>query len=175
MSPTELMGAGLVLVALLMFALELKAPGFGILGGAGVIGLLGGLVLLFGATWATVPVLIATAALIAAVFSFLAVIAHRAKRNKVVTGNSGMVGLEGRVESTLAPDGRVLVRGELWDAYSPVRLDRGQAVRVTGVRGLRLEVESADLALHAVPPASVVQFDEDDVSHSAPHGARGTR
>ena len=175
MSPSELMGIGLVLVALLMFALELKAPGFGILGVAGVIAILGGMVLLFGAAWATIPVLVAVALLIGAVFGSLAVLAHRAKRNKVVTGNSGMVGLEGRAESALTPDGRVLVRGELWDAVSPVRLERGQAVRVTGVRGLRLEVESADRVMHSIPPRSVVHTDDDDVIQPAPQGARGSR
>lgn len=175
MSPSELMGIGLVFVAFLMFALELKAPGFGILGVAGVIAVLGGMVLLFGASWATIPVLVAVALLLGSVFGSLAYIAHRARRNKVVTGESGMVGLEGRAESALAPDGRVLVRGELWDAVSPVRLERGHAVRVTGVRGLKLEVESADRAVHAFPPMSVVHHDEDDVNHTAPHGVRGSR
>jgi membrane-bound serine protease (ClpP class) len=175
MSPSELMGIGLVLVAFLMFALELKAPGFGILGVAGIIAILGGMVLLFGASWATIPVLVAVALLIGAVFGSLAVLAHRAKRNKVVTGNSGMVGLEGRAESALTPDGRVLVRGELWDAVSPVRLERGEAIRVTGVRGLRLEVESADRPVHATPPRSVVHTDDDDVIHPAPQGVRGSR
>lgn len=175
MSPSELMGIGLVLVAFLMFALELKAPGFGILGVAGIIAILGGTVLLFGASWATIPVLVAVALLIGAVFGSLAVLAHRAKRNKVVTGNAGMVGLEGRAESALTPDGRVLVRGELWDAVSPVRLERGQAIRVTGVRGLRLEVESTEHITNSIPPRSVVHTDDDDVIQPAPQGARGSR
>ncbi len=175
MSPSELMGIGLVFVAFLMFALELKAPGFGILGVAGIIAILSGLVMLYGASWATLPVLVAVALLVGAVFGSLAVLAHRAKRNKVVTGNSGMVGLEGRAESALTPDGRVLVRGELWDAVAPVRLERGQAVRVTGVRGLRLEVESADHVAHPIPPRSVVHTDDDDVIHPAPQGVRGSR
>lgn len=175
MSPSEVMGIMLVFVAILMFALELKMPGFGVLGVGGIIALLGGMVLVFGASWATLPILISVAVIFAAVFGFLSVIAHRAKRNKVVTGNSGMVGLEGKAESTLEPDGRVVVRGELWDAWSPVRLERGQSVRVTGVRGLRLEVESADLALHSLPPRSVVQVDEEEELQPAPHGARGTR
>ena len=175
MTPSELLGIGLVFVAFLMFALELKAPGFGILGVAGIIAILSGMVLVFGASWATIPVLIAVALVIGAAFGSLAVLAHRARRNKVVTGNSGMVGLEGRAESALAPDGRVLVRGELWDAHSAVRLERGHAIRVTGVNGLRLEVESVDRSLHSVPPKSVVHVDEDDSIHPLPHGIRGSR
>lgn len=175
MSPSDVMGIILVLVALLMFGLELKAPGLGILGVAGTIALLGGLVMIFGAAWATLPILLVVALGFSAILGFLAVIAHRARKNKVVTGDSGMVGLEGRAESALAPDGRVLVRGELWDAWSPVRLERGHTVRVTGVRGLRLEVESADRALSAFAPESVVHLEDEEVLEPAPNGIRGTR
>lgn len=172
MAPSDVMGIILIFVALLMFALELKAPGLGVLGVAGVIAFAGGMIMIFGASWATMPVILVIALAFSAVLAFLSVLAHRARRNKVVTGNSGMVGLEGRTESALEPDGRVLVRGELWDAWSPVRLERGQAVRVTGVRGLRLEVESVNLGLCDVQPVSVIQLD-DDAREPAQRTSRG--
>jgi membrane-bound ClpP family serine protease len=56
----------------------------------------------------------------------------------------------------------VIVRGELWDAWSPIRLERGQSVRVTGVRGLTLEVSAASHAQHILPPRSIVGADKDD-------------
>jgi membrane-bound ClpP family serine protease len=62
-----------------------------------------------------------------------------------VTGDAGMIGLEGRTETALAPAGKVFVRGELWDAWSQLPLERGVPVRVVGVRGLKLEVTSAEL------------------------------
>jgi membrane-bound serine protease (ClpP class) len=107
-------------------------------------------------------VLIAAAIPLLALFSFLAVLAHRARYNKVVTGDAGMIGLEGRAETDLLPEGKVLVRGELWDAWSPMRLERGQPVRVTGVRGLLLEVAAASGHCAVLPPRSVVRADEDD-------------
>ena len=162
MSPSEFLGVGLVLLSLVFFILEVKAPGLGALGAGGVIALVAGLYLLLGAS-VTLPLLVVAAVPIVAVFAFLTALAHRARRNKVVTGDVGMIGLEGRAETDLLPDGKVFVRGELWDAWSPVRLERGQPVRVIGVRGLRLEVSSADAdASLPPPPRSVVPLDERD-------------
>jgi membrane-bound serine protease (ClpP class) len=53
--------------------------------------------------------------------AFLMSIAVRARRNKVVTGEQGLIGEIGIAQSTLAPAGKVFVHGELWDAglHSP--------------------------------------------------------
>jgi membrane-bound serine protease (ClpP class) len=162
MSPSEFLGVGLVLFSLILFALEVKAPGLGALGAGGLIALVAGLYLLLGASPVALPLLVVAVLPILAVVAFLAVLAHRARQNKIVTGEAGMIGLEGRAETDLLPEGKVFVRGELWDAWSPVRLERGQSVRVVGVRGMRLEVSSADADASLPPPRSVVRFDEND-------------
>jgi len=55
-----------------------------------------------------------------------------------------MVGAQGIAKERLAPSGYVQVRGELWKAElmegSPP-LEKGDRVRVEGVRGLRLVVQ----------------------------------
>ncbi len=160
MSPTELVGLGLIGLAVLFFLLEIKAPGFGVLGAGGVVALVAGLVVLLGVSWATLPVILAIALPLVALIAFLTVLAHRAHRGKVLTGDAGMIGLEGRAETDLLPEGKVLVRGELWDAWSPTRLARGDRVRVVGVRGLKLEVASAAPDRAIAPPRSVVGPDE---------------
>jgi membrane-bound serine protease (ClpP class) len=160
MSSTEIVGIGLLGLSALLFLLEIKAPGFGLLGAGGLLALVAGLVALFGFSWATLPLLVALTLPLAALMIFMAVLAHRARRIKVVTGNAGMIGLEGRAETDLLPEGKVMVRGELWDAWSPVRLKRGAPVRVTGVRGLKLEVSGGEIG-HAAP-RSIVAGDEDD-------------
>jgi len=162
MSPTETLGIGLLLLSAILFLLEVKTAGFGALGAGGVVALVAGLWLLLGSSPFAIPVLIAAAIPLLALFSFLAVLAHRARNNKVVTGDAGMIGLEGRAETDLLPEGKVLVRGELWDAWSPMRLERGQPVRVTGVRGLLLEVAAASGHRAVLPPRSVVRADEDE-------------
>jgi membrane-bound serine protease (ClpP class) len=150
MGPPEFVGLTLVVLAVFLLLLEVKVPGFGVLGVAGAVALVAGLVMLLGLTAASLPLLVALALPLIALFAFLAVLAHGARRRKVVTGDAGMVGLEGRAESALMPEGKVFVRGELWDAWSPVRLERGAPVRVTGVRGLRLEVTAVSPE-HAIP------------------------
>ena len=161
MSPTELMGLGLIIIAVLLFLLEVKVPGFGAVGAGGVVALVAGLILLFGLTTAALPVIAALAVPLVLFFAFLAVLAHRARKRKVVTGDAGMVGLEGQAETALMPEGKVFVRGELWDAWSPVRLERGAPVRVTGVRGLRLEVTAASPDHALRPSVSAVPVDPD--------------
>jgi membrane-bound serine protease (ClpP class) len=72
---------------------------------------------------------------------FLMSIAMRARRNKVVTGEQGLIGEVGVVSSTLAPAGKVYLRGTLWDAVAQVNLEVGQQVVVRDVRNLVLQVD----------------------------------
>ena len=56
-----------------------------------------------------------------------------------------MVGVEGEVVCSLAPDGTVRVRGELWTARAVAGdLGEGQRVIVVDQQRLRLVVEAAD-------------------------------
>jgi membrane-bound serine protease (ClpP class) len=56
---------------------------------------------------------------------------------------SELLGLVGRTATALAPDGRVTVRGEYWNASSDEELPAGIDVEVTGVEGMRLRVRRA--------------------------------
>ena len=64
-------------------------------------------------------------------------------RDRLASGQS-MIGLQGVAKENLAPSGYVRVRGELWHAEvmrgSPP-INRGEVVRVQGIRGLILLVE----------------------------------
>lgn len=162
MSATETLGIGLLLLSAVLFFLEIKTPGLAAFGVGGLIALVAGLWFVLGSSPFVIPLIVAAAVPILALVAFLAVLAHRARQHKVVTGDAGMIGLEGRAETDLLPDGKVIVRGELWDAWSPVRLERGQPVRVMSVRGLRLEVSAASDHATTIPPRSVVRSDEDD-------------
>jgi membrane-bound serine protease (ClpP class) len=68
--------------------------------------------------------------------------ALRSHLDRVTTGEAGMIGMTGRADTELAPEGTVFIRGELWRAR--IRVAAGESVRVTGVDGLTLEVEHAD-------------------------------
>jgi membrane-bound serine protease (ClpP class) len=68
----------------------------------------------------------------------------RARRNRVVTGQEGMIGEIGVARTPLGPDGKVFVHGELWNAVARKPVDVGMRVRVAGVEGLHLLVEPAE-------------------------------
>jgi membrane-bound serine protease (ClpP class) len=82
-------------------------------------------------------------------------IALRARRGKVVTGAQGLIGEVGVARTSLSPDGKVFVHGELWDAVSSVNLDEGQTVIVRGVEGLRLQVDPVTAAQPTHVPAPI--------------------
>jgi membrane-bound serine protease (ClpP class) len=68
-------------------------------------------------------------------------IALKARRNKIVTGAQGLVGEIGQAQTALAPQGKVFVHGELWDAVASSNISAGQPVIVRRVDGLQLQVE----------------------------------
>jgi membrane-bound serine protease (ClpP class) len=51
------------------------------------------------------------------------------------------VGEIGIVKKALAPEGKVFVHGELWNARSEQTIEEGKKVRVINVMNLMLEVE----------------------------------
>jgi membrane-bound serine protease (ClpP class) len=65
----------------------------------------------------------------------------RARRNKVVTGEQGLIGEIGIAQTALAPAGKVFVHGELWDAVSVVPIPPGELIVVRQVDGLTLKVD----------------------------------
>ncbi len=77
---------------------------------------------------------------------------RRMQREKIQTGVENLVGSTGEVTELLAPSGQIRVLGELWQARSSSELPPGSRVRVVAVRGLTLEVETAD------PPTSATSL-----------------
>jgi len=75
--------------------------------------------------------------------AFLMRIAWQARANKIVTGAQGLIGEIGTAQTALAPQGKVFVHGELWDATASSPVDAGQRVVIRKVDGLELQVEPA--------------------------------
>ncbi len=63
------------------------------------------------------------------------------RRYRVTTGVEGLIGERAEVIARLDPDGRVRLRGEIWNARGRAGIDRGATVRVAAVEGLTLVVE----------------------------------
>ena len=142
--PINWVGVALLLLAVTLFVLEAKFTSHGVLGIGGTISMiLGALLLVNGPP--VVRIHLFTAILVSVPFAlitmFLVAIVVRARRNKVLTGPSGMVGEIGVSRTPLEPEGQVLVHGEYWDAVASTNIPAGTPVRVKAVSGLKLLVE----------------------------------
>ncbi len=143
--PTRYAALALIVAAFVLFALEAKFQSHGVLAVGGIALMVLGAMLLVDGPIPEMRVKLITALAVSiplgAITVFLMTIAIRARRSKVVTGEQGLVGAIGMVRSPLAPQGKVFVNGELWDAYSGAPIQLGEQVRVVRVEGLVLEVE----------------------------------
>jgi membrane-bound serine protease (ClpP class) len=152
--PTRFAALALILLAFILFGLEAKFTSHGILGTGGVVSLtLGALLLVDGPIpemrvrlWTALGVSIP----LGIITIFLMTIALRAHRNKVITGEQGLVGEIGIARTELNLDGKVFVHGELWDAHSSSPISTGDPVVVERVNGMLLDVRPA----HVNEPAS---------------------
>ena len=87
----------------------------------------------------------AAAALAGLMITGVVLIALLSRRKKADTGEPCLLGACGSVETTLKPEGSILIGGELWRARSRSgsTIERGQEIRVVGAKGHLLEVEFA--------------------------------
>jgi membrane-bound serine protease (ClpP class) len=142
--PINWVGVALLLLSVTLFVLEAKFTSHGVLGiGATISMVLGAMLLINGPPELRIhfTTAVAVAVPFAAITMFLVSIVIQARRNKVLTGATGMVGEVGITRTALEPEGQVLVRGEIWDAAASAAVPAGARVRVKAVAGLKLLVE----------------------------------
>jgi len=143
--PVRYTSLALIAGALILMVLEAKFPSHGVLALTGIIALILGTLTLVAGPIPEMRVQLATAiatgVAFGAITTFLIRIAWRARRNKVMIGPEALVGAVGVAQQELAPEGQILVHGELWVAVAELPVARGESVRVRGVEGLKLLVE----------------------------------
>lgn len=146
--PVNFAGILLMLLAVVLFVLEIKVPSHGALSIGGVVSLILGSLMLFrpryGEPGVSLFVIVPAVMVTAGFFAFAIGMALRAQRRRPLTGREGMVGEVGIVVEEISPVGRVRVRGEVWSATSGVPIERGARVRIDSVEGLQLVVSRAD-------------------------------
>lgn len=143
--PTNYAALILILAAFLLFGLEAKFQTHGVLTIGGVALMFLGMLLLVDGPipemrvrWVTA---LAVSLPLGLITVFLMTIAFKARQNKVVTGEQGLIGEIGVVQAPLNPWGKVFVHGELWDAVAPTNIEVGRQVVVRRVQDLTLQVE----------------------------------
>jgi membrane-bound serine protease (ClpP class) len=146
--PVNYAGILLIVLAIIFFIMEMKITSYGLLSVAGIISLLLGSLMMFKDTGPDLKlswrVILPTLILISGFFVLVAGLVFRAQISKPKTGSKGLVGEIGIVKKALAPEGKVFVHGELWNARSDKMVEEDAKVRVVNVVNLMLEVEPAD-------------------------------
>ncbi|MDI6869333.1 MAG: nodulation protein NfeD [Coprothermobacterota bacterium] len=148
--------AGLLLmfVAMVLFILEIKTPGFGILGAGGIVAFVLGSLMLFTpygfrpsistglSVW-----LVAGFTGLSAVFFFLVIAAAIRARTKpkVPMGLEALPGKTGVASSDLSPSGTVFVDGAYWRArVVSGSIRKGERIKVIGLEEMELIVEKEE-------------------------------
>lgn len=134
----------LLLGGMAMLLLEAKFGGHGVLASAGILCLTFGTLTLVAAPvpeMAVAPwVAIAVGVGFGAITVFLVRIALRARRRKALTGPDALVGAAATALESLAPEGHVLVEGEIWLAAADTPVEKGTSLRVVSHDQHRLRV-----------------------------------
>jgi len=138
-------GLLLIILATVLFIVDIKAPTHGVLTTGGIISMILGSVMLFNAPEPALRVswgaIIPTVLVIAAFFIFVLAKGLRAQTRKPTTGKPGMVGEIGEARTRIGAEGTVFVSGEHWRAASDSPIEAGEKVRVLSVDRLVLKVE----------------------------------
>ena len=146
--PVNIAGALMMLLAVVLFIADLKAPTHGFLSVGGVFALVLGMAFLVntGPIGLGVNPFIAVATALVTLVFFAVFIRKvwAARRRPAFVGAESMLGALGETREAIAPEGLVFVQGALWSASADSPIPAGSAVRVVGRDGLHLQVAPAD-------------------------------
>jgi len=137
--PINYVGLGLILLAAILFVLEVKVQSFGMLAVGGIAAMIIGSLMLIKAPITelrpslrfVLPVVLGVSAIVI----FLLTLVVRAHARRPFSGREGMIGEMGTARTDLAPSGKVFVHGELWEAEAGEPIRVGEKVKVIEVLG----------------------------------------
>jgi membrane-bound serine protease (ClpP class) len=149
--PVNYAGLLLMVLGLLLFALEIKVPSYGVLTAGGIISLVLGAMILIDAPAADLRLSLRFVAPVVVGMAAIALLLVRlglaAQRQPAVTGAAGMVGAVGEAVLAIEPGraGQIRVHGETWRAVAGEPIAAGTRVRITNIDGLTLTVRPLEV------------------------------
>ncbi len=147
MLPINTLGVVLILLALVLFGLEVKVASHGVLAAGGVAAMIIGALILVDSPWPGARIRLSTAIAVTLPLAVITIVLLRlalaARLRKAVTGEAAMLDSLGVAQTDIAASGTVLIRGEIWAARAAGKIPAGARVRVRQIDGLTLVVESA--------------------------------
>lgn len=141
--PVNYAGLLLLILAIVMFILEIKVTSYGMLSIGGLISLTLGSIMLFKNVGVSLRLMMPTILMVGGFFVAVATLAFKAHTAKPLSGVHGLLGEIGVVREAIDPEGLVLVHGETWKAISGETIEPGEKVVVEDVQGLTLRVKKA--------------------------------
>jgi membrane-bound serine protease (ClpP class) len=146
--PVNYAGLALIIVGIALMTAEAFAPSFGALGIGGIAAFVFGAIMMFDSGipgFGISLTFVIGLAIVAALLVFWVVTyVLKLRRRGAVTGRDSIVGGVGTAIEDFSGDGKVWLEGEAWSARSRVPIAKNQAVIVSKMDGLVLEVEPAD-------------------------------
>ena len=143
--PINYAGLVLIVMGIGFMVTEAFLPAFGAFGIVGVIAFIIGSVMLldtdipgYGISW---PLIITMAAITGGFLMMVITLAAKARTRPIVSGREGLVGTYGHVLDWSNGEGLVRALGEIWRASAQKSLKPGQRVKVTKIKGLRINVD----------------------------------
>ncbi len=135
--PINYVGLILILLALVLFVLEVKVHSYGILSVGGLLSMIIGSLMLIEAPISelrpSLRFIIPVALGFALIFIFLVSLVVRSHRARVQTGREGLLGETGLALTDLNLEGKVFVHGEYWKARAEEPIPKGSKVIISGV------------------------------------------
>jgi len=147
--PVNWFGLIFLLIAFVLFIVDIKAPTHGALTAAGIGSFIIGALVLFNSPGTpqfqkvSLPLVIAIAMITGAMFAVIIGFALRAQKTPVQTGHESLIGRIGIAVGNITQSGQVQMGGELWTAdveEGTPALKKGERVEVVAVQGVRLLV-----------------------------------
>ncbi|HYF63712.1 MAG TPA: NfeD family protein, partial [Herpetosiphonaceae bacterium] len=150
--PINIVGAGLLVVSFVMFAVDIFATNHGALTAGGIAAFVVGALLLIDAEAApgvavSRGIIFGIALGMALVMAIIIMLVTRMRRLPSISGiNTTMIGEPATVRSPLTPQGTVWAQGALWQARSADPLEVGDEAEIIAVEGLTLVVRRRALS-----------------------------
>jgi len=147
MLPVNYAGLALIILAIILFLLEIKITSYGLLTIGGLISLFIGSLMLIDAPGEFMKIslsLIITAVVVTFIFfTFIITLGIKAQFRRKSLGFDSLVGLEGRVIEEISPNkkGKILVKGEIWSAISDQVIPKDASVIVEKANSFTLFVK----------------------------------
>jgi len=146
--PINYAGLLLIIVAVVLFLLEIKIASYGLLTISGIVSLTLGSIMLIESplpylkiSWS---VIISSVIFTTLFFILIIGLGIKAQFKKSTTGKEGVIGMTGVARTDINPEGTVFVAGEIWKAYSDEKIEKDQKIKVTDMKEFTLNVKKTE-------------------------------